>query len=75
MEQDSEHIVFVEQKQKPTHGTAGIKCHLPRCATTIGNASVGGIKKGNFIFRFDFYIYTRYQKSLHSKGEHKWQEY
>lgn len=52
MERDnSEHIVFVEQeqKQKPTHGTAGIKCHLPRCATTIGNASVGGIKKGNFI--------------------------
>ena len=51
MERDSEHIVFVEQeqKQKPTHGTAGIKCHLLRCATTIGNASVGGIKKGNFI--------------------------
>ena len=49
MERDSEHIVFVERKQKPTYGTAGIKCHLPRCATTIGNASVGGIKKGNFI--------------------------
>ena len=32
-------------------------------------------EKGNFFSASDFYIYTRYQKSLQNKGEHKWQEY
>ena len=46
-----ESIQFAEQDNKLISGKCGVKCQLPRKATTIGNvvSAIGGIAKGKII--------------------------
>ncbi len=46
-----ESIQFAEHDNKLISGNCGVKCHLPRKATTIGNvtSAIGGIGKGKLI--------------------------
>ena len=46
-----ESIQFAEHDNKLISGKCGVKCHLPRKATTIGNvnSAIGGTDKGKII--------------------------